>query len=232
MKQFTSKLLRVRTIAPDVLHLDFEFSEGYVPYLPGQFFIFKFTDAQGAANRSYSISSNPKEEGFFSLTVKLEPGGRASEIFRAMNVGDTAVFMAPFGHFVLQDSMKHVLMVATGTGLAPFMSMLPTLFERGFSGDITLLFGVRHQTDLFYVDELNAWAEEHSNFKFIPTVSQPDEAWAGAHGRVTEHVPHYLTSDTDLYICGNGMMVKSVKEQAEAAGLPKTQIHLEQFNSL
>lgn len=232
MKQFSSKLLRVRTIAPDVLHLDFEFSEGYVPYEPGQFFIFKFSDAQGAANRSYSISSHPKEQEYFSLTVKLEPGGRASEVFRNMQVGDAATFMAPFGHFVLAPNMKHGVMVATGTGLAPFMSMLTALFDASFSGDIALIFGVRHEDDLFYMDELNAMTQAHSNFKFIPTVSQPSDAWTGAKGRVTEHVPSLLTPETDLYICGNGMMVKSVKEQADSVGLPKTQIHLEQFNSL
>ena len=235
MKKFASKLLKKEFLTNDVVHMDFEFSEGFVPYEAGQFFILKVADGQvPPVNRSYSVASSPREEGFFSLCVKLLEGGRGSEYFRAMNVGDSAEFMAPFGHFVAAPDMKRVILVSTGTGLAPYMGMIPELLNAGFAGEIVVLFGVRHETDLFYMKELQAWASEHSNLKFIPTLSQPSEDWTGAKGRVTDHLPGILAGDLDnvhIYICGNGAMVKEVKLMADSADLTKERIHLEQFNA-
>jgi ferredoxin-NADP reductase len=234
MKNFKAKLLRVRPLTDDVFHFDFEFSEGYEPFKAGQFFMLKIKDEQGMVNRSYSVASSPSEQGFFSLCVKLIPGGRGSELLRGLKVGDSAEFMAAFGHFVLAPEMKRAILVSTGTGLAPYMGMIPELFVQGFEGEIVVLFGVRHEKDLFYMEELQAWAKQHSNLRLIATLSQPEEDWTGEKGRVTDFVPGLLEGDlegTHVYICGNGAMVKEVKSQAEAAGLTKERIHLEQFNA-
>ena len=127
-------------------------------------------------------------------------------------------------------------MVATGTGLAPFMSMIPTLFERGFPRHITLLFGVRHPEDLFYQEQLEQWQKDHPNFHAQLTLSQAPEAWTGLRGRVTDHLEAFGTPDVlntlAVYICGNGEMVKAVKDYFDAQGLPKTALHLEQFTAL
>lgn len=236
MHKISAKLLQKEELTHDVYQFDFDFGGEPFPFKAGQFFILNVEDGQEPpANRSYSIASPPSESKHFSLCVKLIPGGRASEVLRALEPGAHLNFMAPFGHFVLkEEDEKAIVMVATGTGLAPFMSMLPELFARAYQRPITLYFGVRHEEDLFYMDQLNAWAKEHENFTFIPMLSRPSETWKGAQGRVTEH---FLNHDLDpektrIYICGGGSMVKEVKKMAEDKGVPKDSIHFELFTTL
>lgn len=200
-------------------------------FKPGQFFMMKVEDGEAPVNRAYSVASPPNAEGF-SLCIKLIPGGRGSEYLRGKKEGDELTFMGPFGHFFLrEDAEKDIVMISTGTGLAPFMSMLPVLFEQGFKKPITLLFGVRHESDLFYVEELRKWEEEHDNFTAVISLSRPDENWEGETGRVTEHLANMPidTENTKIYICGNGAMVKDVRNQMVEAGVDKKDIHLEQF---
>ncbi|MBT5824026.1 hypothetical protein HOH67_02750 [Candidatus Peregrinibacteria bacterium] len=233
MNTIKPKLVSVEKLTSDVFHYEFAFEAEPVDFTPGQFFILKVEDGkEPPVNRSYSIESAPRSDGF-ALCVKLIEGGRGSEYFRSMEVGATPEFMAPFGHFVLkEDDDKDIVMVATGTGLAPFMSMLRVLFERGFKRNIKLLFGVRHEEDLFYMDQLNAWAAEHENFELIVTLSRPEAEWAGEKGRVTEHFDAMSIESSQVYICGGGQMVKDIREMALNKGLEKSSIYFEQFTSI
>ncbi len=224
-------LKSARELAPDVFHYEFSLPEA-LNFKPGQFMTLKVKDELPPVTRSYSIASAPNGSGEFALCIKLIPGGRGSEYLRKATIGAELEFMGPFGHFVLEDSPKDIVMVATGTGLAPFMGMLPVLFQQNFAGKIHLLFGVRHEEELFYQDELAAWAATHPNFTFVSTLSRPSETWKGATGRVTEQfqsLPLDL-QNTLIYICGNGQMVKDIRTLALEKGLDKKAIHLEQFS--
>lgn len=232
IQKFTASLLRSLPLATDVFQYDFSWDEAPVDFAAGQFFMLEVQDEQGKVNRAYSVASAPSKKDGFSLCVKLIPEGRGSRVFRNLETGARLNFMGPFGHFMLADSPKDIVMVATGTGLAPFMSMLPTLLEGGRAGRVDLYFGVRHEEDLFYVDTLRAWEAEYSNFHVHVTLSQPPDGWTGLRGRVTEHLTDFDPAAVQVYICGNGDMVKAVKEQVEAAGVPKVDIHLEQFTAL
>lgn len=232
MKKFTAKLVRALPLNHDVYQFDFSYESAHEDFSAGQFFMLEVPNPERKLTRSYSVSSAPLHKEGFSLCVKLLPDGMGSEYLRAMKVGDTAGFMGSFGHFVLADSPKDIVMIATGTGLAPFMSMLPTLFEKGHSGPITLYFGVRHEEDLFYVDTLRTWEAEQPNFKAVITLSQPSDGWTGEKGRVTEHLGDLDMANSQVYICGNGDMVKSVKDLLDNKGMPKEDIHLEQFTPL
>jgi NAD(P)H-flavin reductase len=230
MQTISSKLLEAKKLTDDVFHYEFELTEP-VDFEPGQFFMLKVPGLEKPVNRSYSVASPPKLKGRFALCIKLVPGGKASEYLRSAKIGDEMEFMCPFGHFKLKDVDKDIVMVSTGTGLAPFMSMLPVLFERGFKRPINLLFGVRTAEDLFYVDQLRKWEEEHPNFKATLTLSRPSEGWNGETGRVTSHL-EAMEIDPEqsmVYICGNGQMVKDVKNMMVERGLPREGIALEQF---
>ena len=231
MKKFTSKLVKSTQLNHDVFQFDFTYPED-LDFLAGQFFMLEVPTPERKMTRSYSIESEPDNKEFFSLCVKLIEGGIGSEYLRKMQVGDEAGFMATFGHFVIKDSPKDAILVATGTGLAPFMSMLPTWFKAGATQKITLYFGVRHAEDLFYVDELRAWEKEHSNFHAVITLSQATEDWTGDTGRVTEYLEKLTFENSTVYICGNGDMVKSVKDLLDAKGVAREDICLEQFTPL
>lgn len=231
MKKFTSKLISRLQLNHDVFQFDFSYPEE-LDFLAGQFFMLEVPTPERKMTRSYSIASEPDNKEVFSLCVKLLEGGIGSEYLRKMQLGDEASFMAPFGHFVIKDNRKDAILVATGTGLAPFMSMIPTWFKAGATQQITLYFGVRHQEDLFYVEQLRAWEAEHSNFKAVVTLSQAPENWKDETGRVTEHLQNLSFENSTVYICGNGDMVKSVKDLLDTKGVAREDICLEQFTPL
>lgn len=232
MQTISSKLLRVEKLTNDVFHYEFDFGGLDVDFKAGQFMMLKVDDGkEPPVNRSYSIASAPIDKDHFALCVKLIEEGRGSEYLRGLEPGDTAEFLGPVGHFVLKENDKSIVMVGTGTGLAPFMGMIETLFDRGFEQNVTLLFGVRHDSDLFYLDRLKEWEETHDNFKTIITLSRPEDSWEGEEGRVTDHFEKMELDpeNTDVYICGNGNMVIDIKKMAEAKGLDKKSIAFEQF---
>jgi ferredoxin-NADP reductase len=248
MQKISAKLVNVRELANSVKQFDFDagFDAGF-DFKAGQFVLLKVDDdKEPAVTRAYSIASAPvnanmaasKIDGAdlrkFSLCVKLIEGGRAGEYLREMKVGDEAEFQGPFGHFVLNEQCENVIFVATGVGIAPFMSMLEVLFDRDFAGQMTLYFGVRNTDELFYEKELAAWEAAHENFKVVKTLSRPEKDWNGERGRVTAHLADldFDTECTDVFICGNGMMVKEVKGMMEEKGLAKEQLHFEMFTPM
>jgi len=233
MQKISCPLRGVKQLTNNVWEYDFAFGDTPVDFKAGQFFMLSIPGQEKPVNRSYSVASPPSKDGFL-LCVKLIPDGLGSNYLKEMNVGDTAEFMAPAGHFVLQDSKKETIMIATGTGLAPFMSMLPIAFERGDTQPITLYFGCRHEKDLFYIDQLRKWEEEYENFTAVVCLSQPDEEWIGGDGRVTDLLESHPidAADTKVYICGNGNMVKDVRSMMLETGLTKEDIHFELFTPI
>ncbi len=236
MISFSAPLLHAIPLTSDVYQFDFSLEGQAVEFKAGQFFMLEVNDEKGRVTRAYSVSSAPSEKSFFSLCVKVLPDGRASQLLFNLKPGDSAKFMAPFGHFFVSEagfaSGKDIVMVSTGTGLAPFMSMLPDLFEKGFPGRIRLFFGVRHKEDQFYVQQLKMWENQHLNFRAEFTLSQPPEDWVGLKGRVTDHLKDMNLADAQVYICGNGDMVKGVKTMMDEKGVAKEDLHWEQFTAL
>ncbi|MEK9166995.1 MAG: FAD-dependent oxidoreductase [Patescibacteria group bacterium] len=232
MKLFKAPVKNISKLTENVYEYDFDYSKDPLDFLPGQFFMIDVLDGNLVkAQRAYSIASSPENKDFFTICIKLIPGGRASSYFAGLKIGDECSFIGSYGRFVLQDSEKDIVMVATGTGIAPFMSMLNVLWSKGFSKPVTLYFGVATETDLFYLDILKKWEEEHDNFTFLITLSEESSGWKGLKGRVTPHLEEALidAGNTAIYLCGNGNMIKDVRDLMLERGIPKEDIHFEQF---
>ena len=127
------------------------------------------------------------------------------------------------------------MFIATGTGIAPFRSMLYWLLadperhqERGF----WLLFGARCEQDIYYHDEFERLADEHSNFHFMPTLSRGAPEWTGLRGYVQEHVKEIVGTRADMhaYICGLDKMVKANRELLRSLGWERTSIRYEKYD--
>ena len=99
--------------------------------------------------------------------------------------GDTVEIKGPYGYFVWRSPPNDSILVATGTGIAPFRGMLLEYFEAGGDRDITLIFGVRYEESLLYRAEFESLAEEHPNFHFWPTLTRPGPGWEGRTGTGT-----------------------------------------------
>jgi len=171
--------------------------------------------------RPYSIASSPAEPDHVTLVFNRIPGGIGSTYLFGLTVGTTVAFQGPDGSFHLHDRRRDNLFVATGTGIAPVRAMLIDLLSSPSHGRARLYWGLRSRRDLYYQEELEAWATEDDRFTFTTTLSQPDAEWHGAAGRVTVPVQQHVTSVANLavYLCGNHRMIDDVTQLIRAKGL-------------
>ena len=204
----------------NVFELTFTTEDPAFEYKAGQFITIKLPQPEGEPliMRSYSISSKPTK-GQFELCIKLIEKGKGSNYLNSLKPGEEIEFIGPVGHFTFKTNPdKRVLLIGTGTGLAPLKSILEEQLPNNPDQKFHLLFGVRHIKDLFYQDDLSALATQHENFTYITTLSQPEsEDWVaqgGKEGRVTAYLEKLTPENlqkTNAYICGLKNMVLQVQ---------------------
>ncbi len=202
----------------------------------GQFVLFDVPSVENPMEiqpRAYSVASSPIQDTELTFVVMNKEGGRATRWVKEMlKVGDTVRIQGPFGVFTLRtENPKEYVFVATGTGLAPFTSMIPDAIESGEKRSMHLFFCVRHEKDLFSVDELRSWERKYPNFHAHISLSKPDESWNGLRGRVQEIMPSAITdfSRHQFYVCGGPEMVKNVRTWLFERGVAKTDLHAEGY---
>lgn len=179
--------------------------------------------------RSYSIVSGPHEP-FLEFFVELAAGGQMSGRLRGLTQGDLLTLGAPKGKFILDERFPNQLMIATVTGVNPFVSILRDYLHQGRRGHrFYLLQGASYQDEFGYKDELEVIATAHPDvLTYIPTVSRPDEprnaGWTGERGRVGSIIDEYLNQlgldnrSTAIYACGNPGMVDEVEQCYRSQG--------------
>jgi ferredoxin-NADP reductase len=142
--------------------------------------------------------------------------------------------MGPNGKFIFQTPPgQKTLFIATGTGVAPFIAMIKEQLNLGNTSPMELIFGVRHQEDVFYHEVLEEIKQKHPNFSYIITLSQPPETSTPfASGRVTEHLKNAQidAQNTCAYICGLKNMIDEVSSILAEKGLPPEQILHEKYD--
>ena len=156
--------------------------------------------------RSYSIANLMHQDQYIELCIVKVPNGKASEfLFEKIKIGDQLVFKGPQGSFVLPSEIKRdLLMICTGTGIAPFRAMiLEALFQRKTSYNIHLIFGTRTEKDILYRQEMETLAEEYDHFEY--TVALSREVFKGYQGYV-HGIYKKMNVDAlrnkSIYICG------------------------------
>jgi len=183
--------------------------------------------------RAYSIASPPEEPEHVELCIKLVEGGVVTNWFWGLNEGERIQVHGAFGKFVLPEPVDFdTLFVATGTGIAPFRSMIRHLLSAGHDRQLILLFGARYNDQIPYHQEFLDLAAKHPNFTYMPTVSKPTPDWTGETGYVQTKVSK-LISDAQgkrVYICGLDAMIQSVQEACLEVGFDKELIEFEKYD--
>lgn len=204
-----------------------------IEFHAGQFVMAHTTRDRWPVKKPYSIASPPYIKEKIQLCIKKVEGGFMSNYFHHLKVGDPMKFQGPMGVFKIKEPIEHDLaFVATGTGIAPLRGMILNLYhqKKVDPTKVWCFLGVRYDDEVLFWDEFQKLEKEHSNFKFIPTVSRPKQ-WSGEVGYVQEKVKKYLTSpkDVDIYACGLvGMIEQTIKVLGEA-GFPPEQMHYEKW---
>jgi ferredoxin-NADP reductase len=226
-----ARLAESREIAPNTRHFEFEALDWQAAFVPGQFLSITATIGEDEITRAYSVAS-PPDGNRFALCANLVQEGHLSPFLFLLKPGDEIDFKGPYGAFILRRSVSDSIFVATGTGIAPFRSILLSKLRENPAHRFTLIFGVRHEYGLLYHDELNALATEHPNFEYNPALTRPPDHWTGRTGRVQQHTLEALGDrrDMDVYICGLREMVDDMRAQLKAIGLDRKRIIYEKYD--
>lgn len=227
-----ARLTRSFEIAPGVRH--FEFDVPGVPrfdFDPGQFVSLSAPVGEKVVTRAYSIASSPNANRF-ELCLNLVEDGLFSPLLFALKPGDTVDMTGPVGYFVWRNPQAEAILVATGTGVAPFRGMLMQRFQSGIRAKVQLIFGVRYEASLMYREEFEHLADAHDEFRFWPVVSRPQLDWQGRSGHVQEHVFEALADrpDVDVYICGLKAMVDDLRARLKEKGLDRKHMIYEKYD--
>jgi ferredoxin--NADP+ reductase len=266
--EYNSVISQRMEIAPGLVILRIVPDNGLFEFKPGQYTILglkqraprvagadpdtEVDKARGPdwmVRRAYSIASSSVERQFVEVYVTLVRSGELTPRLFQLKIGDRLYLgRKATGLFTLDKVAegKHVLLIATGTGLAPYMSMIRTYLE-GTTHRFVILHGARYSWDLGYRDELMTLARFSSNVEYLPAVSRPqqDPTWSGLTGRIQAviesgaieaHTGLKLAPELfDVFLCGNPGMIAAVAEILEEKGFQRDAkrvtgtIHVEEY---
>jgi CDP-4-dehydro-6-deoxyglucose reductase, E3 len=227
-----ARLVTSAEIAPNVRHFVFEaVGAERLEYAPGQFVSLKAEVGGKEITRAYSLAGAAGAGSRFELCLNRVDDGHLSPRLFAMQPGDAIEMGAPLGTFVLRQPPRDSILVATGTGIAPFRAYLQSYLKDGAPA-FTLLFGVRYESHLLYRSEFETWARVHPQFQFWPTLSRPEAGWSGRTGHVQAHLEEAIAGrrDVDFYLCGLKPMVDDVRAMLKAMSFERKQIRYEKYD--
>jgi ferredoxin-NADP reductase len=233
----TARLVRSVPLSDLTKHLELEMpAMSRFGFVPGQWLSFQQAKPDGdELTRAYSISSPPGDDARFALCLNRVQDGFMSNFLCDMKEGDEIRCQGPFGDFILRPPMRDTIFIATGTGIAPFRSMLHWLLadeSRHQGRQLWLVFGNRTEKDIYYHDEFLRLAAAHPNFHYWPALSRASTEWKGLRGYVQEHVAGLAKGRTDMhaYICGLDKMVTVNRELLKSLGWDRKSIRYEKYD--
>jgi propane monooxygenase reductase subunit len=204
----------------------------------GQYVDISIPGADGE-HRSFSMANAPGEPGRLEFMIKLYEGGRFSGLLsngNGISVGDELTCKGPFGMFTLRDSSpRRLVFIAGGAGMAPVLSLLRSMAEKGTERPATFYYGARTADDLFALEEMKQLGEKLPDFTFVPALSEDEEGgdWDGESGLITDVVDRMEEDleDVDAYLCGPPPMVDAAIALLERRGVPEAHIYFDRFTT-
>jgi ferredoxin-NADP reductase len=235
LKTFPIRLKDSAPLSEFTRHFEFEVpGTEHFGFVPGQWLSLRAQNSGDTITRAYSLASAPAGNRF-ALCLNRVQEGFMSNYLSDLAEGAEVTAGGPFGNFILPAAIRDTILIATGTGIAPFRSMLQWLFAdatRHAGRKFWLVFGNRTEKDIYYHAEFEQLAAAHSNFIYMPTLSRADEHWKGRRGYVQEHVRALAEGhmDRDAYICGLDKMVSANRVLLQSFGWDKKTIRHEKFD--
>lgn len=202
--------------------------EAFPYFRAGQYLSLKLPLEGSFVTRAYSLCSSPKDalKGRAAITVRSNPGGFAADkLLAALKPGDEVIASDPQGFFYYEDlrDAKHVVGLAGGSGITPFLSMAYALRDGAEDFELTLLYGSRDEESILFKKELDEVAAACPKFRVVHVLS--DEEKAGyEHGFITaELIKKYAPADAEysVFLCGPEGMYRFLKPEIEKLALPE-----------
>ena len=192
-KDFATEIIEQRWLSKKTFEIRLSRPETF-NFSPGQRISLKLNNFE----RDYSLASSP-DESHLSLCIRHVEGGQLSRVLGAAAKGTRFSFYGPHGYFTFKPSQRPAVLVASGTGIAPFRSMVRSGITPEF-----LLHGVETSAELYYAKELQA-----ASGTYIPCLSQSEKSQTHFAGRVTDYLRRHLhPANYDFYLCGRREMIR------------------------
>ena len=239
IKELVAKLEGVTKYTGDVCVFRLKLAEPF-PFQPGQFVMVSLPNHQDANGRkiskAYSIAS--AQNGILELCIVMYPGGALSPFLFAKNIGDEVIITGPYGMFTMRKPVvPGTVFIGGGTGLAPLMSMLRSLYNEGYAEKLWLFYSMGSPQLFLFREELLSFSAK-KNLQLIASTSIADGIWNFEKGRVTDTFPRFLpqlkqdgipNASRQFYICGPPLLVTDTVRMLEELGFRKENIHMEKW---
>lgn len=195
-------------------------------YVAGQFIQLRLAGEW----RAYTVAEMP-DAYTIELVILLIDGGRASADLRRLKAGDGLEMLPPDGWFTYGQAAPSCF-IGTSTGIIPCYAMVRAALEAGAGQPMTLLFGVRSQAQLFYVDKLDALAARYPNFKLVYALSRPQPGWQGYEGRVSDYIRTHMAEyrQHQFYLSAWHQTVESLEALLLRLGVARDKLYSEYYD--
>lgn len=223
------RISSLEKLAPDVLKVVLRLPPNVaLNFMPGQYID---VIGPGGIRRSYSLANAPRVDNTLELHIRAVENGAMSQYwFNHSAANDLLRLHGPQGTFFLRDiTNSDLIFLATGTGIAPVKAMLeglPTLPADQQPQSITVIWGARHEHDLYF-----DVASLPGVKKYIPVLSRAEATWQGERGYVQDALLRHISDlgNSVVYACGSDAMIHSAKFTLTAAGLPSQHFYSDAF---
>jgi propane monooxygenase reductase subunit len=236
IQQGVAEVVSKDAVTHDMRHLVLRLIEPeWIKFFPGQYmdFIIPGTDEV----RSFSMANtSSRDSGLLEFVIKVYPDGRFSEFLaETLAEGDRLEISGPFGVFTLREGDNDLVFVGGGAGMAPILSLLRSMAERGLQRKATFFYGARTRKDLCFEAELRQLAQKLPDFRYIPALSEPgdDDGWDGETGLITDVVKRRVGDlrGAHAYVCGPPPMVEAALPLLETLGVEEKRIYYDKFTT-
>jgi len=205
------------------------------PFQAGQY-VALFVEVDGIrTSRPYSISSQPNQIAYYDITVKKVQEGRVSNfLLEQVNVGDRITVSGPQGNFYFNPLMhdEHMVCIAGGSGITPFMSIIREIVDRGLPRSVTLFYGNRNADDIIFHEQLTAISNRFDRIRYIPVIENASEDYQGQCGLITADLIREAAGAPEnktFFLCGPQGMYDFCLPQIKQLGVPRRKIRKELY---
>jgi len=229
--RFEAELAAVRDLTHDMREFRFKAS-GAPGFRPGQYALFYLPGLD--VPRTYSMSNVDDASGTWEFIVRRVPGGVGTvTLFDKVRVGDRIRLDGPYGMaFLREESVRDIVCVAGGSGLAPVLSVVRGAVRAGTARRIDVFYGVRTPRDVCGREELAALPGFGDTLNLSIAISEPDATWSGLSGFVHDHAREFIGdrwAAFDYYFAGPPPMVEAVQRMLIDKRVPFPQVHFDRF---
>ncbi len=237
IQEAVAEVVSNEPVTHDMRHLVLRLVEPEeIKFFPGQYVDIAIPGTE--SSRSFSMANTTcREDSRLEFVIKVYPDGHFSHFLDTqVAVGDRLDLSGPFGVFTLREGHdSDIVFVGGGAGMAPILSLLRSMAERGLERKATYYYGARQRRDLCFEKELRELEEQLPGFRYVPALSEPadDDAWDGETGMITDVVARHEGNlkGSHAYVCGPPPMVEAAMPMLSDLGVAPDRVYYDKFTT-